>query len=309
MKVKIEWSKEDLENLQVENNADWLLPLNYLQFMRDYGVHFKVNELIKKDIYKERLNREEGLTVFELNYILLQSFDFYHLWKNFNCTMQIGATDQWSNILGGVELIRKKEGAESFAITGPLIARSDGKKMGKTAGGALWLDGDKTSPYDFYQYWINIPDADVEKFFKYFTFLEIGDIEKIMQKDIREAKKDLAFMITEIVHGKDEAEKAKKQSEELFGQNEVNLENIGEDQTIKLEDNFIVEDKINIIEFLAIKNILKSKREAREFVESGAISINEEKINVGDFEIKKLGDKKEFLLRIGKKKYFKVVVV
>jgi tyrosyl-tRNA synthetase len=286
----------NIENLTVVNNADWLLPLNYLQFMRDYGIHFKVNELIKKDIYRDRLNREEGLTVFELNYILLQSYDFFHLWKNYNCTMQIGATDQWSNILGGVELIHKKEGGESYAITGPLIARSDGKKMGKTAGGALWLDANKTSAYDFFQYWINIPDADVERFFKYFTFLEISEIQEIMKMDIREAKKDLAFRITEIVHSTEEAKNAKEKSEAIYE---------GEVDKSQLEVLELESDKNNLVDFLTEKNIFKSKREARDMFEGGGVYIDD--VQTKDFNLN-LENKKEFVLRIGKKKYFRVVV-
>ena len=207
----------DMPEVTFLNNADWLLPLNYLEFMRDYGVHFNVGELIKKDIYKERMEKEEGLTVFELNYILLQSYDFLHLNREYSCTIQLGGSDQWSNILGGVDLIRKADKKECYAITWPLIARSDGKKMGKSEAGAVWLSKEKTSSYELYQYFINIPDADCEKFLKIFTLLEIPEIEKLVTENIINAKKVLAFEVVKFVHSLEDAESAKKTSEELFG--------------------------------------------------------------------------------------------
>jgi tyrosyl-tRNA synthetase len=266
--------------------------------MREYGVHFNVGELVKKDIYKERLEREEGLTVFELNYILLQSYDYLHLYRNYDCTIQLGGSDQWSNILGGVDLIRKTEQKEVYAITWPLIARSDGKKMGKSESGAVWLDKNKTSPYELYQYWINIPDADALKFLKVFTLLETEEIEKLVSENIINAKKVLAYEITKFVHGEVEAEIARETSEALFGGGKSNLENL---ETHEVDSEFIVNGKLNLVEFLTAKEILKSKREARDLIESGGVYIDDIAVKGQSVEI----DKKEFLLRIGKKKYYK----
>jgi tyrosyl-tRNA synthetase len=291
----------DLPDVTFLNNADWLLPLNYLEFMREYGVHFNVGELVKKDIYKERLEREEGLTVFELNYILLQSYDYLHLYRNYDCTIQLGGSDQWSNILGGVDLIRKTEQKEVYAITWPLIARSDGKKMGKSESGAVWLDKNKTSPYELYQYWINIPDADALKFLKVFTLLETEEIEKLVSENIINAKKVLAYEITKFVHGEVEAEIARETSEALFGGGKSNLENL---ETHEVDSEFIVNGKLNLVEFLTAKEILKSKREARDLIESGGVYIDDIAVKGQSVEI----DKKEFLLRIGKKKYYKILV-
>lgn len=291
----------DLPDVTFLNNADWLLPLNYLEFMREYGVHFNVGELVKKDIYKERLEREEGLTVFELNYILLQSYDYLHLYRNYDCTIQLGGSDQWSNILGGVDLIRKTEQKEVYAITWPLIARSDGKKMGKSESGAVWLDKNKTSPYELYQYWINIPDADALKFLKVFTLLETEEIEKLVNENIINAKKVLAFESTKFVHGQVEAEIARETSEALFGGGKSNLENL---ETHEVGAEYIVDGKINLVDFLVAKEILKSKREVRDLIESGGVYIDDVAVKEQTVEL----DKKEFLLRIGKKKYYKILV-
>jgi len=281
----------DLPDVTFLNNADWLLPLNYLEFMREYGVHFNVGELVKKDIYKERLEREEGLTVFELNYILLQSYDYLHLYRNYDCTIQLGGSDQWSNILGGVDLIRKTEQKEVYAITWPLIARSDGKKMGKSESGAVWLDKNKTSPYELYQYWINIPDADALKFLKVFTLLETEEIEKLVSENIINAKKVLAFESTKFVHGQVEAEIARETSEALFGGGKSNLENL---ETHEVGAEYIVDGKINLVDFLVAMEILKSKREVRDLIESGGVYIDDVAVKEQTVEL----DKKEFLLRM-----------
>jgi tyrosyl-tRNA synthetase len=298
------------------NNIDWFKDMNMLTFLRDIGKSFNVGEMIKKDIVANRIGEgKAGISYTEFSYSLLQGYDFLHLFDNYNCTIQLCGADQWTNCIAGVELIRKKRDKEAHIITNPLIIdKKTGKKFGKSADGAVWLDAEKTSVFDFYQFWINTDDEGCKDYVKIYTEILPEEYENLITEasknpSQRLVQKYLAYEVTKLVHSEAEAEKAKKQSEELFGQNEVNLENIGEDQTINLEGNFIVEDKLNLIEFLVAKNILKSKREAREFIESGAISINEEKINAGDFEIKKLGDKKEFLLRIGKKKYYKIVIV
>jgi tyrosyl-tRNA synthetase len=291
-----------MDNVEFLNNADWLLSLKYLEFMRDYGVHFKINELIKKDIYKERLDREEGLTMFELNYICLQSYDFLHLFRNYDCTLQLGATDQWSNILGGVELIKKAEGKEAYAAVSPLLIRSDGKKMGKSEGGAVWLDATKTSPYELYQYYINIPDADVENFLRVFTFLEMEKIQELV-KDPRIAKKVLAEEVVTFVHGKEEAEKAKNMSESLFGGGSGNLDDL---ESYKIKSEFVVDGKLDLVNFLADSGILKSKREARDLLASGGIYIEDVQVDRTHYDVSNL--KNEFLLRVGKKKYYKVLI-
>lgn len=291
-----------MDNVEFLNNADWLLSLKYLEFMRDYGVHFKINELIKKDIYKERLDREEGLTMFELNYICLQSYDFLHLFRNYDCTLQLGATDQWSNILGGVELIKKAEGKEAYAAVSPLLIRSDGKKMGKSEGGAVWLDATKTSPYELYQYYINIPDADVENFLRVFTFLEMEKIQELV-KDPRFAKKVLAEEVVTFVHGKEEAEKAKNMSESLFGGGSGNLDDL---ESYKIKSEFVVDGKLDLVNFLADSGILKSKREARDLLASGGIYIEDVQVDRTHYDVSNL--KNEFLLRVGKKKYYKVLI-
>lgn len=292
-----------LPNVEFLNNADWLLSLNYLEFMRDYGIHFNVNELIKKDIYKERLEREEGLTVFELNYILLQSYDFLHLFRKYNCTIQLGAQDQWSNILGGVDLIRKTEGAEAYAVVSPLLVRSDGKKMGKSEGNAVWLDGEKTSPYDFYQYFINIPDADVSKFMKIFTFLDLSEIDTLVTDNIINAKKVLAYEVTKFVHSEEEAIKARETSNALFGAGTGDLENL---ETFNVQEKYLDGSVLNLVEFIAENEILKSKREVRDMLSSGAVYINDEKHVDLVLDLNTLTEK-EFLLRIGKKKYYRVM--
>lgn len=290
-----------IENVTFVNNGDWLLPLNYLNFMRDYGVHFKVNEMIKNEIYKGRLDREEGLTVFELNYLLLQSYDYLHLFRTENCTIQLGGSDQWANILGGVDLVKKCEGKEVYAITWPLVARSDGKKMGKSESGTVWLDENKTSPYELYQWWINVPDSDVAKFLKIFTFLELEEIETAVANNIIEAKKTLAFEVTKFVHGSEKAWSAKEQSEDLFEKG--NLENAPE---VAVEKSLLEGEQINLLEILTASEILESKNKAREMINSGAVSVNDVKVDV--FEIANpLKNNQELTVRVGKKKYYKIV--
>jgi tyrosyl-tRNA synthetase len=291
-----------IENVDFVNNADWLLPLNYLNFMRDYGVHFKVNEMIKNEIYKGRLDREEGLTVFELNYLLLQSYDYLHLYRTQDCTIQLGGSDQWANILGGVDLVKKCEGKEVYALTWPLVARSDGKKMGKSESGTVWLDETKTSVYELYQWWINVPDADVSKFLKIFTMLELDEIEKIVVNNIIEAKKTLAFEVTRFVHGEEKAWEAKEQSESLFEKGD--FENA---PAVEIDASLVAGENVNLLEILTSTNILESKSKAREMISSGAISVNDEKI--GEFEIQNpFKQNKDFVVRVGKKKYYKIIV-
>lgn len=287
-------------NVTFLNNAEWLLPLNYLDFMREYGIHFKVNEMVKNDIYKNRLNREEGLTVFELNYLLLQSYDYLYLHRKYNCTIQLGGSDQWANILGGVDLVRRTEGKEVYAITWQLIARSDGKKMGKSESGAIWLDQTKTSVYDFYQWWVNIPDADVEKFLNVFTFFEVDTIKDLVKGDIVNAKKILAYEVTKFVHGEDCAQEVKNQSQKIF--TEGDIENAPEVKISK----FLLEGKmINILDVLVATRLVSSKSKARELISGGGLYVND--IRIGMSEIDRKTIEEGFVLRIGKKKYYNII--
>jgi tyrosyl-tRNA synthetase len=269
--------------------------------MRDYGVHFSVNELIKKDIYRERLEREEGLTVFELNYILLQSYDFLHLFRKYNCTIQLGAQDQWSNILGGVDLIRKCEQAESYAIVSPLLVRSDGKKMGKSEGGAIWLDKNKTSSYELYQYFINIPDADVSKFMNIFTFVESVEIERLINENINNAKKVLAFEVVKFVHSEADAQEAKEKSEKIF--EEGDLDNAPE---VTVPKELLTGEKIHIADILVAGKVLESKGKVKELLAGGGLQVNNQKIETLEIDNPTLAGS-ELVVRIGKKKYYKII--
>lgn len=289
-----------VENVTFLNNAEWLLPLNYLNFMREYGIHFKVNEMIKNDIYKNRLSREEGLTVFELNYLLLQSYDYLYLHRKYDCTIQLGGSDQWANILGGVDLIRRTEGKEVYAITWQLIARSDGKKMGKSESGAIWLDKAKTSAYDFYQWWVNIPDADVEKFLNVFTFFEIDKISNLVKDNIIDVKKILAYEVTKFVHGELEAQEVKNQSQKIF--EEGNIENAPE---VKISKTLLIGEVLNVLDIIVATQLVTSKSKVRDLVSGGGLYIND--IRIDKLEIDRKTIKEGFVLRIGKKKYYKIV--
>jgi len=293
----------NVKDLVMLNNADWLFSLNYLDFMREYGVHFKINEMIKKDIYKERLDREEGLTMFELNYLLLQSYDYLHLFRKYGCTLELGGSDQWSNILGGVELIHKIEGQEVYAVTWPLVTRSDGKKMGKSESGAVWLDEEKTSVYDFYQWWINVPDLDVEKFLKIFTFLEISVIKDLVEKDIVNAKKTLAYEVTAFVHSKEKAKEVKEQSEKIFEEGDL-----GNAPVVSVESSLFENEKMNLVDILVSAKIAESKSKARKLIEEGGLYLNDERMSDQEIEKKKI-NLENFVLRVGKKKYYRVKAV
>lgn len=261
----------------IVDNADWICDKTYVDFMRDIGVHFNVNNMLSAECYKKRLE-QGGLTFLEMGYMLMQSFDFVHLNKEFDCKLQIGGSDQWGNILAGVDLSRKigfSEGKKIdplFGFVCPLLLKADGEKMGKTATGTLWVSREKTSAFDFFQAWINSFDEDVERSLAFFTRMEMEDIKKLCKEDIRKAKKILAFEVTKLVHGEEEAEKAKKTAEELFSGNGI-AENM---PTIKLSKEKL---DINILDLLVEINIAASKSEARRLVEQNGISINSVKEN------------------------------
>ncbi len=245
------------------NNADWLIDLNYIEFLRDIGKYFRVNEMIKMEAYKLRLAREEGLSFLEFNYQLLQAYDYLQLFEKYNCRLQMGGDDQWGNILAGVDLIRKMKGENVYALTFPLLTTASGGKMGKTENGAIWLDSTKTSPYEYYQYWINCDDKDAAKFLRIFTFLPLTEIEELCKEDgekIRTAKEILAYEATRITHSQDEADKARETSKKLFASEDITvLENIPSTEISTDEAK-----TISIIGLFVKSGLCRSKREARK---------------------------------------------
>lgn len=287
----------------LENNADWLLGLNYVDFIRDIGAHFSVNRMLAAECFKSRM--EAGLSFLEFNYMLMQGYDFLVLNQKHGCTMQLGGDDQWSNMIAGVELIRKKEQKQAFAMTCTLLTNSEGKKMGKTAKGALWLDPEKTSPYEFYQYWRNVDDADVEKCLSLLTFIPMDEVKRLSAlegAEINEAKKILAFEITKMIHGEEEAPKAKTAAEALFGGGQ-DMSNV---PSVEIEESAL---GTGLVDFLVEKGILKTKSEGRRLVQQNGLNVGDSKVT--DFAMpitKELFTDGEFLVKIGKKKYHKVVL-
>ncbi len=288
----------------IVNNGDWILDLNYMEFIRTYGIHFNVNRMLSAECYKQRM--EKGLTFFELNYMLMQSYDFLQLFEKHECRVQIGGDDQWSNMLSGVELIRKIHKNGSFCVTCPLLLNSEGKKMGKTVNGALWLDAKKTSPYEFYQYWRNIQDSEVRDVLKMLTFLPMDEVNRLSSLEgekINEAKKIAAFEITKLIHGEEEATKAKKTSEDLF----ENLNNSDNMPTENINEN---ELNMTILDLLVKIKIAPSKGQAKTLVEQGGISINDIKITDIKYNISKDIFKNNFIVvKKGKKTFIKVELV
>ena len=257
------------------NNADWLLDLNYVDVLREVGACFSVNNMLRAECYKQRM--EKGLSFLEFNYMIMQSYDFYHLFKEYGCNMQFGGDDQWSNMLGGTELIRKKLGKDAYAMTITLLMNSEGKKMGKTASGAVWLDPEKTSPYEFYQYWRNVGDQDVLKCIRMLTFLPLEEIDAMDHWEgaqLNETKDILAFELTKLVHGEEEAAKAREASKALFGGG-ANLDNM---PTTTLSDADFTDGKIDILDILLKTNITKSRGEGRRLVQQGGVSVDDKKV-------------------------------
>ncbi|MDO5448356.1 MAG: tyrosine--tRNA ligase [Clostridia bacterium] len=257
------------------NNADWLLDLNYVELLREVGACFSVNNMLRAECYKQRM--EKGLSFFEFNYMIMQSYDFYYLFQHYDCNMQFGGDDQWSNMLGGTELIRKKLGKDAHAMTITLLTDSQGKKMGKTAGNAVWLDANKTSPYDFYQYWRNVEDSDVMKCIRMLTFLpleKIDEMDKWEGAQLNEAKEILAYELTEMVHGKEEADKAQATARALFS-GAGDLENMPE-TTLNAAD--LTDGKIGILTIMVKAGLASSNGEARRLVQQGGISVDDAKV-------------------------------
>ena len=258
------------------DNADWLLNLNYVEFIRDIGKHFNINRMLAAECYKARLEKG-GLTFLEFNYMLMQSYDFYKLHQDFGVKMELGGDDQWSNIIGGVELVRKMTGDEVYGVTFNLLTNSEGKKMGKTEKGAVWLDPEKTSPYDFYQYWRNIGDADVIKCMKMLTFMsleEIAEYEKLEGSDLNKAKEKLAYELTLLIHGKEEADKADASAKSLFG----GVGDADNMPTTQLNESDFIDGQVSVLQMLVVSGIAKSRNEARTLVTQGSITVNDEKV-------------------------------
>ena len=291
----------------IVNNADWLLDLNYVQLLREVGVHFTVNRMLAAECFKKRW--EKGLTFFEFNYMIMQSYDFYHMFQKYGCNMQFGGDDQWSNMLGGTELIRRKLGKDAYAMTITLLLNSEGKKMGKTQSGAVWLDPNKTSPFDFYQYWRNVDDADVIKCMKLLTFLpleEIQEMEKWEGSQLNKAKEILAFQLTELVHGTEEAKKAEAGAKALFAGG-ADTEHMP--TTELAAEDFDEEGNIDLISLLVKSALVTTRSEGRRAIEQGGVSVDGEKVTDIRHVLSKdalTGD--GIVLKRGKKKFNKVFV-
>jgi tyrosyl-tRNA synthetase len=287
------------------NNADWLLGLNYIELLREVGACFSVNNMLRAECYKQRM--EKGLSFLEFNYMIMQAFDFYYLHQNYGCNMQFGGDDQWSNMLAGTELIRKKTGEDAYAMTITLLLNSEGKKMGKTAKGAVWLDPEKTSPFEFYQYWRNVGDADVMKCIKMLTFLpmdKINEMETWEDSRINEKKEILAYELTELVHGKEEADKAQKSAHDIFS-GSGDSENMPTAQ-ISAEDLF--EDKIGIVKLVVKCGFAPSNSEAKRLIQQNGITVNGTGVNVLD-KTYASAELKEGLIVCKGKKHFKKAVL
>ena len=286
------------------NNADWLLDLNYVEVLRDIGPHFSVNRMLSAECYKQRMER--GLSFLEFNYMIMQSYDFYELFQRYGCNMQFGGDDQWSNMLGGTELIRRKLGKNACAMTITLLLNSEGKKMGKTQSGAVWLDPEKTSPFEFYQYWRNVGDADVLKCLRMLTFLpleQIDEMDKWEGSQLNTAKEILAFELTKLVHGEEEAAKAQESARALFsGGNAANM------PTAVITEENLRDGEIDIMGLLVASGLCASRSEARRAVQQGGVAVNGEKVGSIEASYKPEDiNKGDFVLRRGKKNYRKII--
>lgn len=284
------------------NNADWLLDLNYVEVLREIGPHFSVNRMLTAECYKQRM--EKGLSFLEFNYMIMQSYDFYHLYKELGCNMQFGGDDQWSNMLGGTELIRRKLGKDAYAMTITLLMNSEGNKMGKTARGAVWLDPQKTSPFEFYQYWRNIADADVMKCIRMLTFIPVEEIDAMdswQGAQLNRAKEILAYDLTALVHGEEEARKAKETSVSLFAgsmdDDNMPFTEVGEEN--------LIQDSIGIMDLLVLCGLAASKSEARRLIAQGGIQVSQKRVETIDFAVSRCMLEDGIILQKGKKVFRK----
>ena len=290
---------------QMVNNADWLLNLNYVELLREVGACFSVNNMLRAECYKQRM--EKGLSFLEFNYMIMQSYDFYHLFQHYGCNMQFGGNDQWSNMLGGTELIRKKLGEDAHCMTITLLTDSQGNKMGKTAGNAVWLDPNKTSPFEFYQYWRNVADADVMKCIRMLTFLpleQINEMDTWKDAKINEAKEILAFELTKLVHGEEEAAKAQASAKALF----VGGGDGADMPTTEISADKLQEGKIGILNLMVACGLAASNKEARRLVEQGGVFLNDEKVPTAAFAVTEEMLRDGVKLRKGKKVFHKAVL-
>lgn len=286
------------------NNADWLLKLNYVELLREVGACFSVNNMLRAECYKQRM--EKGLSFLEFNYMIMQSYDFYHLFQEYGCNMQFGGDDQWSNMLGGTELIRRKLGKDAYAMTITLLMNSEGKKMGKTANGAVWLDPNRTSPFEFFQYWRNVSDQDVLKCIRMLTFLPLEQIDEMDQWEgakLNEAKEILAYELTRLVHGEEEAEKAKTASHALFagGSDDSNM------PTTEIGADTLTNSEIGIMDLMVICKLAASKSEARRLVQQGGVFVNDAKVETIDYKVTEDMLKEGVKIRKGKKTFHKAI--
>ena len=293
------------DKAMIVNNADWLLNLNYIEFLREVGAHFSVNRMLSADCYKNRM--EKGLTFFEFNYMIMQSYDFLKLNEDYGCKIQFGGNDQWSNIIGGVELIRRKTGREAFGMTFKLLVNSEGNKMGKTERGAVWLDPEKTSPYEFYQYWRNIADADVEKCLSLLTFLPMDEVRRLsalQDEKINEAKEVLAYEVTKLIHSEEDAIKAQETARAVFGGGGID-ENMPSTEIALSE----IQDSMTIIELLQKASLIASKSEGKRLIEQGGVSVNGEKVTSMDTLISEEDfSEGSLVIKKGKKIYHRIVL-
>ena len=286
------------------NNADWLLGLNYIELLRDVGACFSVNRMLSAECYKQRM--EKGLSFLEFNYMIMQSYDFYHLYKEYGCNMQFGGDDQWSNMLYGTELIRKKLGKDAYAMTINLLLNSEGKKMGKTASGAVWLDPNKTAPYDFYQYWRNVGDKDVLKCIRMLTFLPLEKIDEMDSWEgaqLNDAKEILAYELTKLIHGEEEAEKAKAASHALFNTGDSSLT-----PSVEVDAATLVDGKIDVNSLLVLGKMVPSKSEGRRAIEQGGVTLDGEKVTDVRATVTEEQLKAGVLIKRGKKSFNKFVL-
>ena len=290
---------------QMVNNADWLLDLNYVDVLREVGACFSVNNMLRAECYKQRM--EKGLSFLEFNYMIMQSYDFYYLYQNYGCNMQFGGNDQWSNMLGGTELIRRKLSKDAHAMTITLLLNSEGKKMGKTAKGAVWLDPNKTSPFDFYQYWRNVEDADVLKCIRMLTFLpleQINEMDNWKDAQLNTAKEILAYELTKLVHGEEDADKAKAAAKALFagGGDDANM------PTTEIDPANLSDGKIGILNLMVTCGLAPSNKQARQLVEQGGVLVNDEKVPSAQFAVTEDMLKEGVKIRKGKKVFHKAIL-
>lgn len=287
------------------NNAEWLLKLNYIELLREVGAHFSVNTMLRAECYKQRM--EKGLSFLEFNYMIMQSYDFYYLYQKYGCNMQFGGDDQWSNMLGGTELIRRKLGQNAYAMTITLLMNSEGKKMGKTATGTIWLDPDKTSPFEFFQYWRNVDDADVLKCLRLLTFLPLDEIKAMEQwegSQLNEAKEILAYELTKLIHGEQEAQKARSASHALFGHgtDDSNM------PTTEIAAAQLVDGAISLVDLMIACALAPSRKEARRLIQQGGVFVNDTRVESVDYSITSEQLKNSVKIRKGKKTYHKAVL-